>query len=185
MSKKWFWLVLAVAVVLFALWPSNAFAEGMSQEVAFPGFASADYGMGMGTHSYSGQLITYWWEVSCGPDNVPEGRICIYRRIIMVGWRLSSPEALMRVDFARSSGSYRSFSLAILPAWGQHYPSLVQMDVDYRLWDTIIEGETELFDIHIWGEFLPDTNCPWGLIMSRKVDGTFKFRDNYCGEVPI
>jgi hypothetical protein len=157
----------------------------MDQTVSFPGFGWADYGFGMETHSYSGQLLTYWWEASCGPDNVPEGRICISRRIFMLGWRLSSPEALASLRFARSSGAYRAFSLAILPAWGKHYPSLVELDVEYKWWDTIIEEETELLDIHLWGEFLPDTNCPVGIIISRMADGRLKFRDNYCGEVPI
>ena len=184
MNKKLLWLVLAVVLVLFALWPSNAFAEGMDQTVSFPGYGWADYGLGRVTHSYSGQLLTYWWQANCGPDNVPEGKVCIYRRIFLLGWRLSSPEAWVRIDFARSSGSYRGFRLAILPAWGRHYPSLVELDVDYRWWSNIIEGEKEILDINLWGEFLPDTNCPIGLIISLKEDGSLKFRDNYCGEVP-
>ena len=187
MNKKLLWLVLAVVLLLFALWPSNAFARGMDQTVSFPGFGWADYGLGMGTHSYSGQLLTYWWEANCGPGNEVGGEsLCFYRRIFLLGWRIPSPaDAILKVDFLKSNGPYRAFSAAVLPAWGSRYPSLVEVNLDFKWPWTILEGEREIFSFLVTGTFVRDLNCPPGIIISLKENGGLKFRDNYCGEVPI
>jgi len=176
MNKKLLWLVLAVVLVLFALWPSNTFAHNMGQKIIFPGLAKypddgRPYPEG-GT--YSGTLWTYWWEKDCGPGSDTETEwLCFDRLSTLFGWRITSPkDALVRVDLTASNSPYRGFYLAVLPEWGDRYPDFASIDIQYSRWDIWMsgfpdeaEGNFLVLDAHLWGKFLPESCYMPGLYL--------------------